>query len=367
MCLLRYYQLMRICKDKKQYRYQLVQYALKAGIKPCSRVFKTSPLVVRKWIRRFKDKGYIGLEDYSRRPHNSPLETPQEVKKLIIRLKGKYRRMGAEQIKILENISLSAKTMRKIWRKAGVSSRRRKKKYIVKNNLREIKKNYRLFEQSCEDTKDLCDIPQYWTQMVQGRLPKWQYTFREISSGILFLAFANRRSLTYAIIFAQYINHWLKHFKVIDPELQSRRQTDNGSEYVGAWNAKGPSGYTKTIESLPGQVHNTIFPGAHRMQADVETIHNLVEMEFYEIEKFKDRQDFMNKAYSYQLFFNLVRPNTYKEGKSPWQLAQEKVPHLDKRLLMIPPLDLDASFRHSADFFIQGGNNVLTDPSRMKF
>ena len=34
------------------------------------------------------------------------------------------------------------------------------------------------------------------------------------------------------------------------------------------------------------------------MQADVETVHNLVETEFYEIEHFLSRQNFMDKAYS---------------------------------------------------------------------
>jgi len=95
---------------------------------------------------------------------------------------------------------------------------------------------------------------------------------------------------------------------------------------------------------LEGQFHRTIFPGAHRMQSDVETIHNLMEMEFYEIEQFKDRSDFFNKAASYQMFFNLHRPNSYKEHKTPWQLAQAKDPNLDKRLLMIPPVDLDKLF-----------------------
>ncbi len=60
------------------------------------------------------------------------------------------------------------------------------------------------------------------------------------------------------------------------------------------------------------------------MQADVETVHNLIEMEFYEIEWFTSRQNFMDKAYSYQLYFNLQRPNSYKENKTPWQLVKEK-------------------------------------------
>jgi len=360
MCPMRYYQIMRNCKDKRAHRYQMVQYALKHGRKLTARAYNTSPGVVRKWITRLTEEGYASLADRSRRPHTSPRETPPEIKQQAIKLKKKYKRLGAEQIKALEDISLSPKTMRKIWREANVHSRRRIKKYKTKNNLREVKKRFALFERACEDTKDLNDIPEYWTRMTRLKLPRVQYTYREISCGIQFLGFADERSLTHSTIFANYINYWLDKFNVLP--ANSIRQTDNGSEYCGSWQSKSPSAYTLAIESMPGQAHRTIFPGAHRMQADVETVHNLIEIEFYEIESPKNRLDFMQKAYSYQLFFNLHRPNTYKENKTPWQLAREKVPNLDKRLLMIPPLDLDTVIRLDQSFSGKGGNDVLTVP-----
>lgn len=360
MCPYKYYHVMKQSKDKKQWRYQMVQRALENGIKFTARIFHTSPPIVRKWVRRFKTEGYSGLQDRSHRPHHCPKETPSYLKEQVILLKDKYKRLGAEQIKVLEDIPLAPKTIRKIWREAGISSRKRPKKHVTKNNLRKVKKLYKLFERMVEDTKDLCDIPEYWPQMKALDLPNVQYSFREVSCGILFLGFASQRSLTHAHLFAVYINHFLKKFNALPKN--SRRQTDNGSEYIGAWNAKKPSAYTLAIESLSGQCHNTIFPGAHKMQSDVETIHNLVELEFYEIERFYDRTDFMNKAGAYQLFFNLNRPNSYKENKTPWQLAHEKREDLDKRLLMIPPVDLDVLLNWKTNFFSKGGNNHLTVP-----
>ena len=361
MCPLSYYQNMRNCKDKRAHRYQMIQYAFKHGIKPTARVFHTSAPVVRKWLKRFKKTGYDGLLDLSRRPHHSPRATAQSIKDHIVGLKKKYRRLGAIQVKTLENLTQAPKTIRKFWRQAGVSNRRRRKKYITKRNLREVKKKFYLFQQSCEDTKDLVDIPEYWPQMKQLNLPNTQYSFREVSCGILFLGFANELSLIHSTLFAKYINYHLLKYKVLT-ESAHYRQTDNGSEYCGSWNARNPSAYTRVIESLPRQAHTTIFPGAHRMQADVETIHGLMETEFYEIETFTDRTDFMSKASTYQLFFNLERPNTYKERKTPWQLAQEKKPDLDKRLLMIPPVDLDRMLNIYTNSLTQGGNNVLTNP-----
>ena len=362
MCPLSYYQIMRNCKDKRAHRYQMVQYAIKHGVKPAARIFGTSPPVVRKWLTRFKEQGYERLLDLSHRPHYSPRATIQSIKDRIVGLRKKYHNLGAKQVKILEHLPQAEKTIRKIWKDAGVARGRRRKKHVTKQNLREVKKQFYLFQQSCEDTKDLIDIPEYWPQMKKLGLPSVQYTYREVSCGILFLGFANERSLTHATLFAQYINHQLAKHKVLSESGSSCRQTDNGVEYCGSWNAKEPSAYTKEIEMLSGQFHNTIFPGAHRMQADVETVHGLMETEFYELETFYDRASFMQKAYTYQLLFNLERPNTYKEDKTPWQLAKEKKPDLDKRLLMIPPVDLDAMLNTYVDYSALGGNNVLTDP-----
>jgi len=350
---------MRLSKDKKQQRYQMVIYAKEHGVKPTARLYATTPKTVRKWLVRFIEDGYQALDDMSRRPHYSPLAVPKDDAKHIVKLKDKYKRLGAEQVKTLENLTTSAKTIRKIWRENGVSSRKRRKKHVTKQNLREIKKQFALFERSCEDTKDLDDIPEYYPQMMRKGLPKVQYTFREVSCGVQFLGFSIERSLTNAMLFTEYINEHLKKYGLIVEN--GIRQTDNGSEYIGAWNAKEPSVYTLKIESEK-LIHGTIPPGAHRFQSDVETVHNLIEPDFYEIEKFNNRRDFMEKAYTYQLFFNLERPNTYKENKSPWQLAKEKRPDLPKEALMLPPVDLDELLDKKIDNPTTGGYHVSSSP-----
>lgn len=337
----------------------MVLYALKHGVKPTARFYASGPKTVRKWLHRFKHSGYEALADVSRRPHTSPAATPADARRQIVRLKAKYKRVGADQIKILENVSTSAKTMRKIWRENGISSRQRRKKHVTKQNLREIKKQFKLFERVCEDTKDLDDIPEYWTPMMRKHLPKVQYTLREISCGVQFLGFADERSLTHSVLFAEYVNAHLQKYGLIAEN--GIRQTDNGSEYCGSWAAKNPSAYTRAIESA-GLIHGTIPPGAHRFQSDVETVHNLIETEFYEIEPFDNRDNFMQKVYSYQLFFNLERPNSYKEDKNPWQLAQEKRPDLPIDALMLPPVDLDALLHEKLDLPTHGGYDVYSAP-----
>jgi hypothetical protein len=39
--------------------------------------------------------------------------------------------------------------------------------------------------------------------------------------------------------------------------------------------------------------------------------------EFFDLEDFSSRGDFLAKVHTYQLYFNLVRPNSLKENLSP--------------------------------------------------
>lgn len=365
MCPISYYTIMRKSKDKKFWRLQIVQHAQTHSINDAARVFLSERNTVRKWLRRYIEHGYTGLEGLSRRPKHSPGATSSETRKELVKLKKKYKRIGAEQIKVIEDVPVSAKTMRKIWREEGIPSRKRRKKHVTKQNLRAIKREWRLFQQVDEDTKDLIDIPEYWLQMKKNNLPKVEYTARDVTSGMTYLGFADERSLTYATLFAEYLN---KELSACGVDLsRTTRQTDNGVEYIGSWQAKEPSAYTKAIEKVPGQVHYTIFPGAHRSQADVETLHNLIEVEFFEVEKFKNKYDFLSKAYSYQLSFNLIRPNTYKENKTPWQIAKEKEPGLSIEVAKIKPVllgDLLAEKMQAKRFafLAKGGYDVYSVP-----
>ena len=60
--------------------------------------------------------------------------------------------------------------------------------------------------------------------------------------------------------------------------------------------------------------------------ADVETAYRLIEDEFYEVERFSSRRNFLQKAASYNLWFNVARKNSYKGHRTPWEIAYEPQP-----------------------------------------
>ena len=104
--------------------------------------------------------------------------------------------------------------------------------------------------------------------------------------------------------------------------------------------------------ALGDSQHVRIPPAAHTYQSDVETVHRLEEDEFFDLESFSSRGEFLAKVHTYQLYFNLVRTNSHKENLSPWQIIQERAPRLPIELCLLPPVLLDY------DVNDQGGYDV---------
>jgi len=336
MCHSGYYTLMRESKDPRYLRLRLVQQARRLGVKPTARLFGCAANTVRKWRRRF-DGTLASLAEQSRAPHCRPRKLSPQAEAEILKAKRRLPVWGIARLKRDLQLPYSAKAIRRVLKQHDLLRRWRRKKHQTKRCLREVKKAWALWQQVDADTKDLQDLPEYWLQAKRLDLPAHQYTAREVSCGGLFLGYAQELALTYAELFARRIIEHLQAHGVKLPEVTV--QSDNGSEFIGSWQAKEPSAFTRTIEEA-GARHKTIPPGAHRFQADVETVHGLMETEFY-LERFRDRQDFLQKATTYQHFFNYVRLNSAKENKAPWDLVQEKLPDARPSLLYLPPVFLE--------------------------
>jgi hypothetical protein len=134
-----------------------------------------------------------------------------------------------------------------------------------------------------------------------------------VRSGLLFWSFAENRSAAASAVFAARIQQHLDRYGVSLRDLIW--QTDNGCEFKGQFPA-----------ALGDSQHVRIPPAAHTYQSDVETVHRLEEGEFFDLENFASRGDFLAKVHTYQLYFNLARLNSHKKisarGKSSsaWHL-----------------------------------------------
>lgn len=333
-----YYSVMRQSQDPKTLRLRMALYAKDRGVKPAALAFKTTPKTVRKWLRRFDGK-LASLAEHSRAPIKRPRKLSVTAERKILDANQQARRFGARRLKLEFELPYSVKAIRRVCRDHGLARRWRRKKPQTRRLLREVKRHWRFCQQIDVDTKNLCDIPEYWQPLKGLGLPRYQYTARDVTTGLLFLGYANELSLANATASAERI---IKHLQACAVSLDGAAwRSDNGSEFVGSWQAKNDSAFTDAIQRVPGQIHRTIPPGQHRFQADVETVHNLMEQEFYETERFTGRDDFLAAANHYQMFFNLARRNSGKEDKTPWQPLNEKLPDPNPMLPILSAAYLD--------------------------
>jgi len=358
-----YFNMMRQSKDPRYLRLELVRYATEHGVKPAARAFQTTPKTVRKWLKRHKPGTFDGLQEHSRAPHHQPNTVTAEQRQRVLDLKCQLPTWGAQRLKRDYDLPISEKAILKIYREEDEANPKRRKSQ-TKQDLRAVKAGWRLFEQICIDTKDLNDIPEFWTPARLLQLPIVQYTARDVVSGLQFIAYAQERSLICATLFAAIP---LKHLQRCGVSLENCRiQTDNGSEFIGAWNAATDSSFTRAVQAIDGLKHVTIPPGAHTWQADVETVHALIENEFYRVESFTSRRDFINKAAAYTLWFNVARTNSYKNHKTPWQIIAERTSKINPSVIALPPIFLDTLWPKNLDSISKRGYDVVPLPWRLR-
>lgn len=69
-----------------------------ANVSALCREFGISRQTAHKWLRRYRDQGYLGLVEQSRRPASSPLATAEDVVVSIIELRTKHSTWGPHKI-----------------------------------------------------------------------------------------------------------------------------------------------------------------------------------------------------------------------------------------------------------------------------
>ena len=235
-----YFVLIREMRDAYNHRLRLVQSARQGGIKPTARLFQTTIPTVRKWLRRYQQQGPRGLIELSRAPHRQPGKTRPEVEQPGVALRQQRFTFGARCLIREFDLPLSHRALERIWRQHGLL-KKRQRKYQRKQDLAHIKATWRVFQQISADTKDLDDIPRYWPQAQAFDLPAVEYTAREVRSGLLFWALAQRRSAAASSVFAARIQQHLERCGISLRDLVW--QTDNGSEFIGGHDRRGhPTG-----------------------------------------------------------------------------------------------------------------------------
>ena len=320
-------------------RLALVKHARTHGIRPAARHFRCAKNTVKRWWRRYKEKGNEGLRDLSRAPKTCPHKTPPAEEKKILEARREAPCFGPQRLRDLKGVRPSKSAIARILRQNGLSGPRRKK-HQKKNDLRAIKAQYAVWQRLQADTKPLYDIPLFWPQMKHLGLPQQQYSHRDVKSGAIFLDYADSVSTTYATLSSDRLLEHLRRWNA--PLGDMVLSTDNGSEYGGAERYERQTGYHASMQRH-GLVHRFLPPRTPNAHGDVESMHRWCQEELFDLETFHSRRDFFEKVATYQLWWNFARPNYSKGGKTPAQILEEAA--INPLVLAMPPTDLDATFR----------------------
>jgi transposase len=329
----------KVKPEARQYVYNLRRgmvecYLVIKSYRKTSEICGTNPKTVAKWVKRYQEGGLEGLKDRSRRPKRSHRKVSAELEKEILEWRDRTG-FGAMRMRMELEFNLTATTIHKVLKRNGRVEPRRKR-WRKKRDLRVIKHKLRPFDKLQMDIKYLDDIPEFYSDYYRYNLPRYEITIRDVRSGAVWLFYSHERSV-WATCLAMdiFAAHLKKHGIKLD---QVEVQTDNGAEFSGL-RMHHHRGFRYYLREVLHMKHTFIPPRCANANADVETFHRLIEDEFYTRERFGSMNNFLGKAFTYQLYFNLVRKNSYKGWKSPADILTDY--GIIPRVLILPPIALD--------------------------
>lgn len=103
------------------------------AISALCREFGISRTAGHKWIKRFRERGYEGLEDASKRPKSTPLATAEELVVAVLESRESHPRWGPKKLEVLLRCrfgqqTLSERTIARILQRAGKVRERRRRR-----------------------------------------------------------------------------------------------------------------------------------------------------------------------------------------------------------------------------------------------
>jgi len=303
--------------------------------------FQTQSKRVKFWVERFEKEGIEGLKNKSKAPHHIPHKTPKEIEEKIKEIaKSKKHSIGQDRIQSeLKKLGIkrSTSTINRIMHSLNLIQKK-PRKYQKKKQIKEYKKTLKALRNWQVDVKDLIDIPNIYALIYLGIIPRYQYSAKDVITGTVFLSYAFEHTEINSIRFGQAILEHLKEYGIHSSKITF--QTDNGSEFIGSIFKKESSGFTWMIENIYHAKHQTIPVGKKEYNGSVESFHNRIEKEFYDVEEFGSLKEFLSKSWTFNLYWNIERGNL-KLKKTPYQLIKEKCHILDPKILNFQPLILD--------------------------
>lgn len=275
------------------------------NVSKVAKIFK----IHRKTVRRARDGS---LMDHSRKPHNSPFKTIEELEDLIIseaKNTGYRYRILTDFIFKKYSIKFNENTVKNILKRNNI----KKKKIRCRNrNSRPLYdyKNLLPFVNFQIDTKHILDksaLPSSVYEHIQKhKLPKYEWNAIDVKTRTRFTAYSHNLTACYGFAFISMIILWCRTHNVRET---INIQFDNGIEFCSG-SSKKLQEYNDFFSILDVKL-NAIPPGAKHLQAIVENSHRKDDEYFFSIhpERCLNNNRFIDKCQQWQDTWNAARPH----------------------------------------------------------
>lgn len=310
-----------------------------------ARRWETSRHVVRKWVRRYRADGEAGLEGHSRRPHNSPRQTPPEIEEQVMGAweKTRYGRRRLAHYLAWQGLEISPHTIRHIFRRRRPAEERVRRNTVYPAQWAwKVKDPFSLIQTDAKDILDKGALgTQRTTHMLRHGLPRYQWTACESRTRLRFLAYSHRLNRTNGLSFMMLTLMWLRAFGI---ETAVTFQTDWGQEFGGDNPERVAQLSEQFFAPLNGQLAR--YPkGRKGYNGRVERSHRSDDEEFYRplLLTIKDCDEFLAYGQRWEYFYNALRPHLGydMDGCTPLDKLRDLGYTGDPAIAIFPPFLLD--------------------------
>jgi transposase len=202
-----------------------------------ARKCKTSPQLVRKWVKRYQLYGEQGLRDLPKTPKRQPRKTDPDTEQRVLQLHQKthYGRQRLARHLAQQGVHLSPHTIRHILRRhapAASRPRKQRRRFYPAHWAWESQEPFTLIQADVKDIYDKGTLgTERWDHLRKRRLPRYQWTFLESRTRLRLLAFSREISTLHGMAFVSLAVSWLRLCGV---QTEMTLQTDWGEEWGGS-------------------------------------------------------------------------------------------------------------------------------------
>ncbi len=276
------------------YKYSVLQHARKHNnITYTCKVLNVSRTIYYKWLKRFSQFGYLGLQDKEKAKPKMPNRIKKDKEQIILNYIINYPTYGPKRIANelkRQGVTISDTGVYKVLRRKSLNRRldrlffaqeKSDNPVVTERYLREISKRQRMHISAyypgylfCQDT--------FYVGTIKGLGRIYQQTGIDAYSNFGFAKVYQDKMVTSSIDFLK--TKVLPVYQGFHIPLD-RILTDNGKEYITHW-ANGKHEYEKFLETH-GIRHTKIKPRTPQSNGMVERFNRTLLEEFYQIAMIK--------------------------------------------------------------------------------